>query len=104
MGITPFKAALDNLLEDAEALIFEFGDEFTFKQFLQTATKRNQQAYIDLLVASRHNENPFNVAHLQIGKRLSEIVVRLGYGKMGTRKIADIFGNDFDDPIYRRNN
>jgi hypothetical protein len=99
---TPFKAALDDLFGNTEVILDEFGDRFTFKEFLQTVTKRNQKAYIDLLVASRHNDHPFNVAHSHIGKRLSEIAIRRGYTKIGTRPFDDIFGYKFDDAIYQR--
>ena len=67
---------LAKLFSDAETVMQELSadsDEFTFKQFLQTVTQRNQTVYIDMLkeCAKHPSASPFNATHQHIGNTLS---------------------------------
>ena len=63
------------LFKNATAIMRELDggtNQFTMKQFLQTVTQRNQEAYIDLLQQCRKHPSasPFNAAHQHFGKKL----------------------------------
>ncbi|NOG48688.1 MAG: hypothetical protein HND48_03975 [Chloroflexi bacterium] len=61
--------ALDRLFVNADAIIDSLGDEFTSQQFLRRVIHEQQHAYIDLLVACRGSDIPFDQAHQKIGGR-----------------------------------
>ena len=102
--MTDIESALDALFVNAEMIIRELGNEFTSQNFLRKVIHDQQHAYIDLLVACQHLPFPFDQAHQKIGKRLSFLAPRLGYGP-GEDKLKDtnIFRLPTESVVYRRN-
>jgi hypothetical protein len=101
--MTDITEALDRVFTNADTLIESLGDEFTSQQFLRNIIHDQQHAYIDLLVACKHLDMPFDQAHQRIGNRLEAIMAEKGYGKERHKnKDVNIFLKPTTLTIYRK--
>lgn len=95
-------SALDNLWEVAPEVMAALGSEFTYHQFLRTLMDRHKHAYIDLLQANYHREDPFDAAQQQVGKRLKKMAEEAGYQRSEGGKDLSIFDRETLKITYRR--
>lgn len=102
MTETPITQALNKLWEAAPAVIDSLGDEFTYRQFLRALMNASKHAYIELLNANFHREDPFDAAHQQIGKRLKTMVEDMGYDRHVGGVDLSIFDGETVKITYRR--
>lgn len=101
--MTAIGDALDQMFTNAASIIGELGEEFTSQDFLRRVMHDQQHAYIDLLVACRHLDWPFDQAHQKIGRRLLSIAPEHGYDPLDD-KVDDcnIFRKPTKSVVYRR--
>ena len=101
------QAALDALSTNLNEVVRELGNHFTFENFRQKLTQKNQRAYIDLLVACRDYQYPFGQAHWFIGDRFRPTLTGPDYRYTRTDRgrshdEKNIFGDDTDLIVYER--
>lgn len=102
-----YKPHLDLLFADAEHIMWKLSEStgaFTFHAFLRKAAQNNQVAYLGLLnevVNTRPQDTNylFNLAHQEIGSRLSTVAAKLGYDI--ERDVAIAEQNIWGDPVKR---
>lgn len=94
--------ALDQLWQSAPEVMAAFGDTFTYRQFLRALMDREKHAYINLLNANYHREDPFDAAQQQIGKRLKKMAEEAGYTRIEGGKDESLFGRETQRITYRR--
>lgn len=70
------------------------GDEFTYHQFLRALMDAAKHAYIDLLKANYHRDDPFDAAQQQVGKRLKKMALDAGYERIEGGKDLSIFDRE----------
>lgn len=103
------KLALEELLSNAEEIMAELKNGFSFHDFWQKAAHKHQDAYIDLLVACREScrdskMQPFTLAHLKMGEALSNAADKAGYRYKRSNKpdATSIFGTETTKTTYRK--
>ncbi|MCC6612513.1 MAG: hypothetical protein IT320_03485 [Anaerolineae bacterium] len=94
--------ALDELFAAAPTVMASLGNEFTYHQFLRALMDHQKHAYIDLLYANRHREDPFDAAQQQVGKRLKQMAQDAGYERIEDGKDLSIFDRETLRITYRR--
>ena len=94
--------ALNKLWESAPEMMASLGGEFTYRQFLRALMDRQKHAYIDLLKANYHRDDPFDAAQQQVGKRLKKMAEEAGYKRSEGGKDESIFGRETLRITYRR--
>jgi hypothetical protein len=105
-----YKTFLDAFFEDAETLMWEISQKqghFSNYEFIRRAGQKHQGAYVGLLNAvleHRGEQYLFNIAHENIGKRLSLAAEKLGYEQDKDSGIseANIWGDVREAVLYRR--
>ncbi|MFC1960654.1 hypothetical protein ACFLYO_08080 [Chloroflexota bacterium] len=101
--MTTITDALDRLFTNASTVMTQLGDEFDSQGFLRKIIHDQQHAYIDLLNACAHLDQPFDQAHQKIGYRLSKIAPQYGYEPQPEKvPTINIFNNDSAAVVYRR--
>ncbi|GEM_PF-3248462 len=92
---TSLERYLDMLFDGAERLMWELSEadgHFTNYGFIRRAAQENQAAYVNLLKAALDQAQrasdtdvyPFQIAHAEIGKRLSRVARQVGYETEGS--------------------
>ena len=101
--MTAIKNALDRVFTNAPTIMERLGNEFTSQNFIRKVMHDQQHAYIDLLVACKHLDTPFDQAHQKIGRQLKSIATEYGYEALPD-KVPDtnIFRNGTESTVYRR--
>jgi hypothetical protein len=94
--------ALNKLWEAAPSVMESFGDEFTYRQFLRRVMECSKHAYIDLLQANYHRDDPFDAAQQQIGKRLKKMAEAAGFQRYEKGMDQSIFDRETLKITYRR--
>lgn len=102
MSESKITQALDRLWEHAPEVMASLGDEFTYRQFLRALMDRCKHAYIDLLNANYHREDPFDAAQQQVGKRLKKMADEAGFERVDGGKDLSIFDRETTKISYRR--
>lgn len=101
--MTDINDARDRVFTNADAIIDSLGDEFTSQVFLRRVMHDQQHAYIDLLVACKHLDGPFDQAHQKIGRRLLDIMRARGWDvEKRNNDDINIFLKKTDRTIYRK--
>ena len=94
--------ALDKLWESAPEVMESLGDKFTYHQFLRALMDHCKHAYIDLLQANYHRDDPFDAAQQQVGKRLKKMAEAAGYDRIERGKDLSIFDRETLKITYQR--
>ena len=105
-----YKPFLDVLFSDAEMIMWELSAKdgyFTNYAFLRRAGQRHQGAYVGLLrtiLDDRGEDFLFNIAHENIGSRLSRVAQDAGYKQQKDRGDTDvnIWGDTEKAVLYHR--
>ncbi len=102
MAESDITQALNRLWETAPSVMESLGEEFTYRQFLRCLMDQSKHAYIDLLQANYHRDDPFDAAQQQIGKRLKKMATEAGLKRREVGKDLSIFDRETLKIIYRR--
>ncbi len=94
MNDSEITQALDKLGESAPEIMASLGDEFTYRQFLRALMDGQKHAYIDLLKANYHRDDPFDAAQQLVGKRLKKMAEGVGFHRHEGGKDESIFGRE----------
>ena len=105
-----YKPLLDELMQDAELLMWTLSQEkgyFTNYEFIRRAAQKHQGAYARLIaqhLKDRGEQYLFNLVHQSIGGSLSNFARKLGYQqeKEGDVKDWNIWGDQEKAVVYRR--
>ena len=97
--------ALDRLFDGAMAIVDEVSDDegtFSFEDFFYTLIQRRQKEYIEFLYLCRDYDRPFNNAHMQIGRRISQMLGPEYTNDSFDEYTVDIFHNQVPKYLYKR--
>jgi hypothetical protein len=105
-----YKPFLDALFEGADVLMWSLSEEkdyFTNYEVLRRSAQQHQAAYVNFLktvLDHRGEAYLFNIAHENIGSRLRDEAMKLGYRQekqAGVREV-NIWGDDTPAVVYHR--
>lgn len=102
MSESKIMAALDKLWLAAPFVMQSLGSEFSYHQFLRALMDNQKHAYIELLQANYHRDDPFDAAQQQVGKRLKKMAEEAGYQRVEGGKDLSIFDRETVKITYRR--
>jgi hypothetical protein len=100
--MTKITDALDKFFVHSQYAFEQLGEEFNMQDFYRKIAIKDPHTYINVLQACYDRENPFRIAHTQIGSGLLKVAEKFGYEKTSEVKVSDIFGNPAQVSAYRR--